>query len=129
MTLRNKSILVTGGAGFIGSHLVDRLVKEEPSNLVVVDNFYLGKESNLQDAKRNFPELKIMRMDASDETSMDHLIVNEEVEVVFNLAIIPLPIRTLSSRSVIPRIKVDQTANHCNGIIKTNGAKSGWKSP
>lgn len=91
MTLRNKSVLVTGGAGFIGSHLVDRLVKEEPSNLVVVDNFNLGKESNLRDARRNFPGLKIVKMDASDQTSMEHLLKKEDVEVVFNLAIIPLP--------------------------------------
>ena len=59
MSLKNKSVLVTGGAGFIGSHLVDRLIKEEPENLVVVDNFFLGKESNLNGAKENYPNLKI----------------------------------------------------------------------
>ncbi|MBU7011988.1 MAG: NAD-dependent epimerase/dehydratase family protein, partial [Theionarchaea archaeon] len=30
MSLKNKSVLVTGGAGFIGSHLVDRIITEEP---------------------------------------------------------------------------------------------------
>ena len=59
MSLKNKSVLVSGGAGFIGSHLVDRIVKEEPENLVVVDNFFLGDKSNQEDAKRNYPNLKI----------------------------------------------------------------------
>ncbi len=64
--LKNKSIMVTGGAGFIGSHLVDRLVKEKPSNLVVVDNFFLSKESNLTEAKTNYPKLKIFNQDVGN---------------------------------------------------------------
>ena len=47
--LTGKSVLVTGGAGFIGSHLVDRITVEKPGNLIVVDNLFLGKESNLED--------------------------------------------------------------------------------
>jgi UDP-glucose 4-epimerase len=66
MSFKNKSVLVTGGAGFIGSHLVDRIIKEEPENLVVVDNFLLGKESNLKEAKEKYPNLKIYNQDASD---------------------------------------------------------------
>ena len=59
MSLKNKSVLVTGGAGFIGSHLVDRLISEEPEAIVVVDNLFLGKDENLRNAKNRFPELKI----------------------------------------------------------------------
>ena len=33
MTIRNKSVLISGGAGFIGSHLADRIIKKEPKNL------------------------------------------------------------------------------------------------
>lgn len=91
MSLSNKSVLVTGGAGFIGSHLVDRLIKEKPANLVVVDNFYLGKEANLQDAKSNFHNLKIMNMDASDQIGMEQLVKKERIDVIYNLAVIPLP--------------------------------------
>jgi len=91
MTLEGKSILVSGGAGFIGSHLVDRLILEHPSNLVVVDNFFLGKESNLEEARVNYPQLKIYRQDASDYEAMRNIVRSEGIQVIFNLAIIPLP--------------------------------------
>ncbi len=91
MSVKNKSVLVTGGAGFIGSHLVDRLIKEEPENLVVVDNLFLGKEANLEEARENYPNLKIYNQDASDYETMSEIMKNEGTEVVFNLAVIPLP--------------------------------------
>lgn len=91
MSLKNKSVLVTGGAGFIGSHLLDRLIKEEPDNLVVVDNFFVGKESNLKEARENYPNLKIYNQDASDYEMMSKIMKKEGIDAVFNLAVIPLP--------------------------------------
>lgn len=41
-----KRILVTGGLGFIGSHLVDRLVEDENNEVVVIDNLLTGREGN-----------------------------------------------------------------------------------
>lgn len=91
MSLKNRSVLVTGGAGFIGSHLVDRLVREEPERIVVVDNFFLGKESNLRDAQVSYPDLIVYHQDASDYEMMKEILMKEGVEVIFNLAVIPLP--------------------------------------
>ena len=59
--LKGKKVIVTGGAGFIGSHLVDRLLREE-SEIVVIDNFSTGRESNLDHAK---DQIKIVEADIS----------------------------------------------------------------
>ena len=77
LELKGKSVLVTGGAGFIGSHLVDRLICEEPGNLVVVDNFFLGREDNLAAARAAFPALKVYRLDASDLAAMHQFVQAE----------------------------------------------------
>lgn len=91
MTLKNKKILVTGGAGFIGSHLVDSLVKEEPENVTVISNFFLGKEENLREAKEKFPKLKIYHGTAADFDIMRRILENEKFDIIYNLAVIPLP--------------------------------------
>jgi nucleoside-diphosphate-sugar epimerase len=50
MELENKKILITGGAGFVGSHLCERLLKEG-SEVVILDNFSTGNLSNLDKIK------------------------------------------------------------------------------
>lgn len=46
--LKNKKVLVIGGAGFIGSHLVAELLKEEVGEVIIYDNFTRGKQDNIQ---------------------------------------------------------------------------------
>lgn len=92
MDLKNKRILVTGGAGFIGSHLVDSLIGENPDQIIIADNFFIGKESNLSESKQNFNNLTILDQDATDYGGMKDVIVNNNVDIVFNLAVVPLPV-------------------------------------
>ncbi len=91
MSLRNKSVLVTGGAGFIGSHLVDSLVAHEPERIVVVDNLFLGRDENLADARERYPSLVVRHEDVSDTAEMRRIMEEHGTDVVFNLAVIPLP--------------------------------------
>ncbi|KAH9609772.1 hypothetical protein KSS87_012762 [Heliosperma pusillum] len=44
----NMRILITGGAGFIGSHLVDRLMENEKNEVIVADNYFTGSKDNLR---------------------------------------------------------------------------------
>jgi UDP-glucose 4-epimerase len=90
-SLKDRSILITGGAGFIGSHLVDRIIKENPSQVVVVDNFFLGNESNINSAERFFPGLEVVRLDASNLAAMQDVVKRFKTDVVFDLATVPLP--------------------------------------
>ncbi len=58
-----KKVLVTGGAGFIGSHIVDRLVRSN-YRVVVLDNFCSGKIGNLKDSIK---KIELIRGDIRDE--------------------------------------------------------------
>ncbi len=91
MRLSNKIILVTGGAGFIGSHLVDALIDHEPGCVIVVDNLFLGNEDNLSLAQKRFPGLVLIKQDAADIECMASICGEYNVEVIFNLAVVPLP--------------------------------------
>lgn len=77
-----KNALVTGGAGFIGSHLVDFLLKEG-QNVTVVDNFSTGRMENLAQQKDN-KNLNVIEADISD---LDRIIPYfDGVDTVFHLA-------------------------------------------
>jgi len=87
-----KCILVTGGAGFIGSHVVDRLLLERPERVVVVDSFFLGQDENLKDAQDISSSLDVLRLDAGDFSSIFEVVREFQVDMVLNLAVMPLPL-------------------------------------
>jgi UDP-glucose 4-epimerase len=84
---KGKRCLVTGGAGFIGSHLVDRLLDLGADKVAVVDTYFIGQDKNLSSAQSRYGDrLKIYREDAGDLTAMSSILEAEKSEVVFNLA-------------------------------------------
>lgn len=77
-----RSALVTGGAGFIGSHLVQRLI-EDGHDVTVLDNFYSGNIKNL-DVIKDGTRLTVHRVDITNEKECNELF--EGVDWVFHLA-------------------------------------------
>lgn len=71
-------ILVTGGAGFIGSHLVDALISKD-HDVVVIDNLSTGTKANLN------PKAKFIALDITDKKLAD-IFTAEQPQVVFHLA-------------------------------------------
>ncbi len=79
----NKRILVTGGAGFLGSHLCERLLKEG-HEILCIDNFYTGRRSNIAQLLSN-PLFEVMRHDICFP-------IYVEVDEIYNLACPASPI-------------------------------------
>jgi UDP-glucuronate decarboxylase len=70
-------ILVTGGAGFIGSHLCDRLVADG-HHVVCLDNFFTGRKENVEHLL-DHPQFEVMRHDVTEPLFLD-------VDQIYNLA-------------------------------------------
>lgn len=78
-----KHVLVTGGAGLIGSHLIDRLLKEK-YQVTCVDNFITGRKENLAQVASN-PNFKLLVADASHHPKSYKLATNS-YDYIFHLA-------------------------------------------
>jgi UDP-glucose 4-epimerase len=79
---QSSPVLVTGGAGFIGAHLVERLL-QDGKNVVVIDDFSTGSLENLSAVEKN-PRLKIIRSKISKCADLPKLAA--DAEYIFHLA-------------------------------------------
>jgi len=105
-------ILVTGGAGFVGSHLVDALLKED-NEVLVVDNFYTGHKNNVAHHLDN-PKFELIRHDVT-------LPLFVEADFVMNLACPASPIHY--QRFPVQTIKTSVIgAINMLGLAKRTGA-------
>lgn len=75
-----KKVLITGGAGFIGSHIVDKLLENNYS-VVVLDNLSSGSEDNLQNSDR----LKLYQVNI-EKDNLEEIFEKEKSDYVFHLA-------------------------------------------
>lgn len=83
--MRNKRVLITGGAGLIGSHIADVVAREEPQEILILDNFVRGRRENLHQAAST-GRVRIIEGDIRDRALLAR--VMDGVDVVFHQAAI-----------------------------------------
>lgn len=77
--MRMKTTLVTGGAGFLGSHLCDRLIKN--NKIICVDNFFTGTKENIKHLLKN-PNFMVIERDIIEPLFID----DKKIDQIYNLA-------------------------------------------
>jgi UDP-glucose 4-epimerase len=85
MDLQGARVLITGGAGLIGSHIVDLLVDERAAEIVVLDNFVRGREANLSRALSS-GRVRVVKGDIRDRELVRRCM--QGMDVVFHQAAI-----------------------------------------
>lgn len=82
-TITNSKILVTGGAGFVGSYLVEQLLEKSPSKIIIIDNLLRGSHENMVSFINN-PVVEFIEDDIRNYKLMGDLI--SKVDYVFHMA-------------------------------------------
>jgi UDP-glucose 4-epimerase len=83
ISLKGKHVLVTGGAGFVGSHIVDLLCAEDCVEIVALDNMVRGRPENLKQAMTSGP-VRLIEGDIRDGKLMASLV--KSADIVFHQA-------------------------------------------
>lgn len=100
------TILVTGGAGFIGSHLCDRLI--ESNEVVAIDNLSLGREENIKHLEGR-KEFKFLECDLCERDDLDNIFKSFEFDMVYHL----------TANSDILKGSKDPTVDYQNTFLTT----------
>lgn len=113
---KRKKVIVTGGAGFIGSHLVELLLKEN-HKVTVIDNFSTGRPENLEHLKNN-PDLKLIYADITDFEEIESYFANKDW--VFHLAALADIVPSIEKPVDYHKSNVDGTFNVLQASVKNN---------
>jgi UDP-glucose 4-epimerase len=120
--IKNKKILVTGGAGFIGSHTVNALIGRG-ADVVIVDNLITGRKENLN------PRAKFYEMNITD-SALEEIFQKEKPEIIYHFAfnvLVPKSVEDplVDMDSIIGSVNVFQNAKKY-GVKKIIFSSSGF---
>ncbi|HEY7778090.1 MAG TPA: NAD-dependent epimerase/dehydratase family protein [Nitrososphaeraceae archaeon] len=108
--------LVTGGAGFIGSHIVDELLRRDIET-TVIDNLSTGSLDNLSHHSKN----KSLHIIIGDVRKADELLHNiDKIDVVFHEAAIASVLRSVNEPMVVHDVNVNMTLELMNFCLRKN---------
>jgi nucleoside-diphosphate-sugar epimerase len=124
--IKNVNVCVIGGAGFIGSHLVDYLINERDCNVLVLDNLITGQTKNIN------PKAKFIWHDIRDnENELIRIFQSHQIEYVFNYAAEPyipecferpMHFFDINATSVLRVLNACQVAN-IKGLLQVSSAE------
>ena len=117
--LEGARVLVTGGAGLVGSHIVDQLLKEGVEKVVVLDNFIRGRQENLADALRS-DRVQIVQGDIQDSAMVQRCM--EGCAYVFHQAAIRITLCAERPRDCI-EVMVNGTFNVLEACVQQHVKK------
>jgi nucleoside-diphosphate-sugar epimerase len=124
--IENTKTCVIGGAGFIGSHLVDYLINERNCEVIVLDNLITGQVKNIN------PKAKFIWHDIRDnENELARILIKNNIEYVFNYAAEPyipecferpMHFFDINATSVLRVLNACQIAN-VKGLLQVSSAE------
>lgn len=119
MQLKDKSVLVTGGAGFIGSHIVDKLLENKVKKIIILDNFHRGIPENVAHLIPN-KNVELVRGDIREASLVRK--ISKGVDLIFHQAAVSL-LQCLEDPRLCQEVMVDGTFNMLEAAVKNKVKK------
>ena len=113
----SKTILITGGSGFLGSNLCKKLIQDENNKIICVDNNYSGSFENVSDLSNN-PRFKFIEHDV-----IYPLEINEKIDEIYNLACPASPVWYQGDKAIFTTKTCVLGAINMLELAKKNNAK------
>ncbi len=114
-----KNILVTGGCGFIGSHIVEELLNDDKVNVIVLDNLVSGKKSNINFKNKR---VKFVKIDISKNSNKFNRLF-KNINTVFHLAALADIVPSINNPKLYYSTNVTGTLNVLDACVKNKVKK------
>ncbi len=120
-----KKVFVTGGAGFIGSHVVGAFL-QEGHEILVYDNLSSGKEENIE--TKGYPQVSIVRGDICDQAALDAAVKKFQPDWVVHLAAQVSVPESIANPEFCRKVNIGGTKNMIESAVRYGVQKFGFAS-